>query len=487
MSSPCPAVGKASDKNMPIQQVNTSYLQGSHFTLSQEESWTPWTRMSTFKKDYVPYNVEDKPPGANPKEPAKIFNKDERFFNNNHSASETLAEFQPKPFSKKATYDTNKLRRTNFKMDSDHRQPEPYLSIQKTSYLPKDGDFSKVQPKLDTTTSSILQGDREKAPPPLSDYRDRFRGVSTDRLPPTKATSGPSTIRGDNRTHGYETTHQDNFTGKWQLPAIPVAAHRSSSIPQGDLEKERRHRTEFQTAYEPHSDIKGYDPSAVTNMQKTQFRLDDGHNFYNDYGTTMKTAYVPKDVVVERSSMGEKRNHSDVPEGDMDKWRQAQRGGTTTYHWDMQPPPHDFQKEPKVDGGSIRTRSQVPFGDEAQNNDFYKTTNQEVYVPQNGRPASSDTSAQGLSSIPLDYYSGGIQGTTTQKTDFTDPEKGRELMNEQALERIKRSNIRAPLGASRFFSTTHRDHFIPLTLEEGVSIDATKLQKSSVPLGTLNG
>lgn len=40
---------------------------------------------------------------------------------------------------------------------------------------------------------------------------------------------------------------------------------------------------------------------------------------------------------VERSSMGEKRNHSDVPPGDIDVWRQAQRGGTTTYHYDMKP------------------------------------------------------------------------------------------------------------------------------------------------------
>jgi len=35
--------------------------------------------------------------------------------------------------------------------------------------------------------------------------------------------------------------------------------------------------------------------------------------------------------------MGEKRNHSDVPPGDIDVWRQAQRGGTTTYHYDMKP------------------------------------------------------------------------------------------------------------------------------------------------------
>lgn len=139
-------------------QVNTSYLQGSHFTLAQEESWTPWTRLSTFKKDYVPYNVNDKPPAAKPREPANIFNKDERYFNNNHSASETLAEYQPKPLSEKATYDTYKLRKTNFKMDSDIRQNDPYLSIQKTSYAPKYGDFTRAMPTMNTTSSNIPQG-----------------------------------------------------------------------------------------------------------------------------------------------------------------------------------------------------------------------------------------------------------------------------------------------------------------------------------------
>lgn len=49
-------------------------------------------------------------------------------------------------------------------------------------------------------------------------------------------------------------------------------------------------------AYQGHPGVKGYDPSALKNMQKTQFRLDDGHNFYNDYGTTMKASYVPKET-----------------------------------------------------------------------------------------------------------------------------------------------------------------------------------------------
>lgn len=71
--------------------------------------------------------------------------------------------------------------------------------------------------------------------------------------------------------------------------------HRGSSIPLGDQEKECRHASEFQVAYKHHPGVKGYDPSAVKTMQKTQFRLDDGHNFYNDYATTMKSSYIPKE------------------------------------------------------------------------------------------------------------------------------------------------------------------------------------------------
>lgn len=40
-------------------------------------------------------------------------------------------------------------------------------------------------------------------------------------------------------------------------------------------------------------------------------------------------------ITVERTDMGEKRNHSDVPPGDEDPLRQAFRGGMTSYHWDM--------------------------------------------------------------------------------------------------------------------------------------------------------
>lgn len=99
-------------------------------------------------------------------------------------------------------------------------------------------------------------------------------------------------------------------------------------------------------------------------------------------------------------------------------------------------PPQEYRKGPKVDGAAVRTHSQVPFGDDAQNADFYKTTNQEVYVPQNGKPANSDAGAQGQSSIPMSYFPGSMKGTTTQKTDYVDPAAEREFMDERALDRV---------------------------------------------------
>lgn len=70
----------------------------------------------------------------------------------------------------------------------------------------------------------ILIGDKEKAPQPISDYRDRFRGETAGRIFPVTATVGPSTIKGDLRIHGYDTTHQDNYKGGWAPPAAAVDA-----------------------------------------------------------------------------------------------------------------------------------------------------------------------------------------------------------------------------------------------------------------------
>lgn len=71
---------------------------------------------------------------------------------------------------------------------------------------------------------ALFTGDKEKAPQPISDYRDRFRGDAVDRVPLAKAVVGPSTIRGDERAHAYNTTHQENYKGAWQIPPEPVAA-----------------------------------------------------------------------------------------------------------------------------------------------------------------------------------------------------------------------------------------------------------------------
>lgn len=91
---------------------------------------------------------------------------------------------------------------------------------------------------------------------------------------------------------------------------------------------------------------------------------------------------------------------------------------------------------PIVDGPSIRTKSQVPFGDDAQNGDFYKTTNQEVYVPQNGQAATT-ADPTGGSNVPVNYYPDSMRGTTTQKVDYQNPNAGRTELDEAGLNRVR--------------------------------------------------
>lgn len=54
------------------------------------------------------------------------------------------------------------------------------------------------------------------------------------------------------------------------------------------------------------------------------------------------------------------------------------------------------------------------------------------------------------------------------------------------LFQLKGTHIKAPLGKRMEFSTEHLDQYTPKPTEGKAAIDAGKLQRSSVPLGTLN-
>ena len=69
------------------------------------------------------------------------------------------------------------------------------------------------------------------------------------------------------------------------------------------------------------------------------------------------------------------------------------------------------------------------------------------------------------------------------KSDYKNPCKTKLVPNEAAVSRIRDSHIRPPIGG-RYFTTEHQDQYTPKETAH-VPVDGGKLQKSTVPLGTL--
>merc|ERR1711988_494432 len=89
------------------------------------------------------------------------------------------------------------------------------------------------------------------------------------------------------------------------------------------------------------------------------------------------------------------------------------------------------------------------------------------------------------SSIPLNYY-GDETTVPTTWSDFPSHDGVQKLVpNPQALDNLKKSHIRPPIPGDQEFSTTHQGTYTPKSGRRQ-AVDSGKLQRSSVPLGTLH-
>lgn len=80
--------------------------------------------------------------------------------------------------------------------------------------------------------------------------------------------------------------------------------------------------------------------------------------------------------------------------------------------------------------------------------------------------------------------SDGMNEITTAFSSYQDPNQLRMEVNPLAIDRLKKTSIHAPLGNSREFTTEHLDQYIPKHSGK-VMVDSGKLQRSTVPLGTM--
>ncbi|KAL5005132.1 hypothetical protein ScPMuIL_018588 [Solemya velum] len=232
-------------------------------------------------------------------------------------------------------------------------------------------------------------------------------------------------------------------------------------------------------------DHRKYEKSEISGtLRRTNFKQEDGHYRWNDYESTSTSSYNPVSAKIERSKPNKHRNHSDLPEGDREPERETERGNMTTsrfYHGD---PPKGLHNR-IISGANLRTRSNVQFSEPKLSHMYYNTTMDGQFQPESVPYTYNRTKFYKDSAIPVHYYTDETHNSTTWK-DYQNPRRDRMVPNPAAIDNLKRSHIFPPLKSRQIsFQTTHNDTFTPKGAER-YSYDAGRLQKSSVPLGTMN-
>ncbi|KAK3098905.1 hypothetical protein FSP39_024189 [Pinctada imbricata] len=474
------------------QKSGTDFLASTNFKVAQDMSVFDESMCSVFKKDYPPYRHYGRDSEAERPVLAEVMTRDGNFFK--PKASETAESFEYRFLPKPVIIDTqNTLRRTNFKMDKDVDKVNVFETMHNSYFQPKmSPDYKRAEALANTVESHIPQGDPQKAPKPCSDYRERFQGHDTSVHKVYKAPSmhegGPPTIIGDKRTTNFHTTHEDQFQGRWEKPVQTLPVPPSYNVPRGDPDKVLTKETTMQSSYpfiSDRSQTTPYSKAEVSAMlRRTNYSEKDGHMKYNDYKSTATSSYKPVSTPLERFRPEKHRNHSDLPEGDHDKLRNVERVNMTTaryYHGNPALGLHNTI----ISGANLRTKSNVQLSEPHMTSAYYNTTMGDKF-PSKSVPYTYDrTKFHKESNIPLKYYDENDVNHTSMSIDYKNPSIGRIRMHPSALENLRMSHILPPLSAPQKHSTTHQVMFTPKTSEK-YSYDSGRLQKSSVPLGTLN-
>lgn len=477
----------------PITRPKTgqAFLESTSFKISQDEMLTNNRMNSIFKTDYPPYDVYGRTQSAKPPPLSQVMHRDPTFFNERESETTKSFEYRhlPKP---EIQGEGGKLRLTNFKMDRDLSKFHVFETVHNSYFTPKMADTYKRYKAPTIRTSHIPQGDKEKEPQPLTDYKDRFKGHDTTVHKTIRAPSmhegGPPTIKGDERNSNFNTTHNATFMGMYEKPVPTLPVPPSYNVPTGDPSKVVERETTMNASFKDMSAQNERSPYSIEEVSRllnqTNFKQKDGHYKWNDYSSTATASYMPSVIPVERFKPSKHRNHSDFPAGDMDQHRVTDRISLTTNRFYHGNPPRGLHNS-IISGANLRTKSNVWFGEPPLGGAFYDTTNARSFSAKSVPYSYNRYSFYKDSDIPMNYYGKQDVNHTTSYTDYQNPRQARTAPNPVAVDNLKRSHILPPLTDRQFFTTTHNDTFTPKRAECHM-YDSGRLQKSSVPLGTLS-
>jgi len=473
---------------IPPIKTGLDFLSSSHFKIGKEPKWleSDEAYQSTFKNDYPPKDVS-KCGLSNIPPPAHIMHKDDR---TNDNCSVTREQFVQK-YQKEKSKACSSLTRTNFKMDKDER-----IETFKTTH---DIYYSGITNSNITSTrknfsqrmaSHIPQGDREKENWPQSDYQNNFHSKELSLQSKTvnnPVFSGGPTIKGDDRSHKcndmFNTTsrvmhpvynimkqHQVPYQVKYPLTRIPCGE---------ETLFESTQQISFPKDLPPLSRSFKRD-KALEELQKTTFR--NGDNRLNNYKTTAEDSFTRFHLDYKQhlpsQTIGGGRTSS---ENVCFKERSFQQIGSTANMCDYKAPPIAYHSK-KVDGSKLRTISKVTFGNDKRHH--YDTTTDTCFTRKHADVAKPDVDTC-HSSIPMKHYHN-LVANSSYRTDFLKTNAKKLVPNPSAINNLVESHIGTPMKNFREFRTTNRETYTPKTSVFHENIDTGRLQKSSVPIGTLS-
>lgn len=161
-------------------KTGTDFLASTNFKVAQDMSVLDESMQSIFKRDYPSYPHYGREKESERPKLGEVMTRDDKFFSD--KASETVRAFEYRYLPKPVALDDihQKLRSTNFKMDTDVNKVNVFETMHTSYFKPKiTPSFQRVEPATTTSVSHIPQGDPQKAHEPCSDYRDRFMGHDT--------------------------------------------------------------------------------------------------------------------------------------------------------------------------------------------------------------------------------------------------------------------------------------------------------------------
>ncbi|XP_071952850.1 stabilizer of axonemal microtubules 5-like [Antedon mediterranea] len=467
---------------IPPRLTGQAFLVASHFEIGYDRRLSKSaTKRSTFTKDYHLHGHYGRSPAAVPPAPAEVMHRTKEA--EISDVTETLHSFEPKKYSKLPPCAT--LSKTNFKMDADE-SIDSFKTTHSKMYPPK--PFSRSLPMAFPMRSYVPQGDREKEPIAVSDYKTHFTGHDTSKFTVERApcmhVGGQSTVRGDDRTHGnFSTSTRDQFPAKY-LPYKRIKPNTTgSNIPNGDVDKLNEHVTTQEVSFPEHdsSNYKAYErEQAIGCIGGTNFKM--GHTSkYDKFATTAADAYCPMGKPSFKKEIPYDNNGSSFPEGDRHPERDRERVSTTNYTTYHTGPPKGFRNE-IISGAEKRVASKVILGESKPGSTLYSTTQNDAYPAV--KPLHPVSRVIGpTSKVPMDYYKDTATRPTTL-SDFPAWKVGKHHVTAEALEQLRKSHIDPPLGGERSFNTTHLTSYTAKTAQR-YQYDSGRLQRSSLPLGTM--